>query len=364
MFVLSAGFAREYDNEDLLHEPWYLLLPLLASLVASLLLFSVLYGSAFRSQSGPSLLMAYRAFLGLFWFTAPLAWQYAFPYERLLDPVGAAQANLGTLALVSAWRVALMVRVAVVLMGLTTWAALPRVLGYASGVAFIALFFVPFPIIEVMGGVHVAKEDVVVRSAAQLVGCFGVPLFAACLILTLSIQARPRWQIQNDAQASAAISRPLQVLAVLSVAIWIGILPLTQPEQQLRWHVEDAFREGRLSDGLALMLAHAPDEFPPHWEPPPRYLKGEDSALVLDVWDEILKKEPAPWVREHYLARIKHHLAAGRHDEQRIAELINRLPEGPTVLRDLATEPRLRWYLERLDPHLRRDLRMREKPGE
>jgi len=42
LFVISAGFAREYDGESLLHEPWHLLIPLGASLVSSLLLFSLL----------------------------------------------------------------------------------------------------------------------------------------------------------------------------------------------------------------------------------------------------------------------------------------------------------------------------------
>jgi len=28
LFVLSAGLAREYDGEDLLHEPWHALIPL------------------------------------------------------------------------------------------------------------------------------------------------------------------------------------------------------------------------------------------------------------------------------------------------------------------------------------------------
>jgi hypothetical protein len=44
LFVLSAALAREYDGKDLLHEPWHLLLPLGASLVASALLFAVAWG--------------------------------------------------------------------------------------------------------------------------------------------------------------------------------------------------------------------------------------------------------------------------------------------------------------------------------
>src|SRR5262249_40492318 len=35
LLVLSAGFAREYDQADLLHEPWRLLIPFAASLATS-----------------------------------------------------------------------------------------------------------------------------------------------------------------------------------------------------------------------------------------------------------------------------------------------------------------------------------------
>jgi len=35
---LLPAFAREYDGEDLLHEPWHLLLPLVASLATSFIL--------------------------------------------------------------------------------------------------------------------------------------------------------------------------------------------------------------------------------------------------------------------------------------------------------------------------------------
>ena len=43
LFVLSASFAREYDGEDLLREPWHLLLPLAASLVSSFVLFCLAF---------------------------------------------------------------------------------------------------------------------------------------------------------------------------------------------------------------------------------------------------------------------------------------------------------------------------------
>ncbi|MFO0841704.1 MAG: hypothetical protein U0797_04780 [Gemmataceae bacterium] len=99
LFVLSAGFAREYDGEDLWNEPGYLVIPLGASLVSSSLLFLLAYGIA-AGNGGARWGMffpSYFAFLGLFWMTAPLAWLYAVPYEHFLSPVEAMRANLVTL---------------------------------------------------------------------------------------------------------------------------------------------------------------------------------------------------------------------------------------------------------------------------
>src|SRR5580700_9011821 len=83
LLVVSAAFARDYDGEDLVHEPWRLLLPLGASVASSFVLFLLTFGKAIASDAArPSFLTAYRSFLTLFWMTAPLAWLYAVPYER------------------------------------------------------------------------------------------------------------------------------------------------------------------------------------------------------------------------------------------------------------------------------------------
>src|SRR6266481_654320 len=117
LFVLSAGLAREYDGEDLLQEPWHVVLPVAASLVTSFLLFCLTYAPAKEGEEPrPSFLRAYGMFLGVFWMTAPLAWLYGIPYERFLPALGATRANLITLGIVSVWRVVLMMRVVSVLM--------------------------------------------------------------------------------------------------------------------------------------------------------------------------------------------------------------------------------------------------------
>ena len=57
LFVLAAGVAREYDGEDLWHEPWHVLLPLGASLATSLVLYLLVRLVAWlRTSSEPALI--------------------------------------------------------------------------------------------------------------------------------------------------------------------------------------------------------------------------------------------------------------------------------------------------------------------
>src|SRR5262249_61264180 len=100
----------------------------------------------------PTFLSAPRSFLSLFWRPSPLPWFYAVPYERFLSVADAVRANLLTLALVSAWRVALMTRVVSVLMGYRVGAAFVLVMAYADAVALALLWFAPLPSITFMGG--------------------------------------------------------------------------------------------------------------------------------------------------------------------------------------------------------------------
>ncbi|MCI0681792.1 MAG: hypothetical protein L0Y71_06785 [Gemmataceae bacterium] len=368
LFVVSAGFAREYDGEDLLRDPWYLLLPVVASLVSSFLLYCLLYGFFARRRPespslSPSFWSAYRAFVGLFWLTAPLAWLYAIPYERFLSPLAATYANLATLALVSAWRVALMVRVANVLFGLHPAIAFVRVVAYADAVALAAMFFVPFPIIEIMGGVRLPAEENAVRSATQLVAFWGGCSFPVWLILTITTFAmtpRPTWQAASlRPAASSPVSGALRWLVIGSLVIWAAALPLTQPEQQLRRRVEMALREGRVADGLKVMSAHARADFPPHWSPPPRYLHGEPMSLLFDIWHVLLRDDAAPWVRQHYLEQLKQYAKTRyyHYDVEKLGHLINVLPEGPALFEEIVRDNRNEWVLERLESHLRPELR-------
>ncbi len=167
MLVLSAALARNYDRASLMDEPWRLLGPFAASLAISGPLFLIVYGFArCKGMESPGIVTAYLAFLALYWMTAPLAWLYGIPYERFLSPLGATNANLRTLALVSIWRVALLVRVVSVVFDLPVRAAFALVMLVADVAALAALYLVPLPVIHLMGGISAEQETVAFTSSS------------------------------------------------------------------------------------------------------------------------------------------------------------------------------------------------------
>lgn len=198
VLVLSAGVAREYDGG---RPAWHLLVPAASSLVASYALFLVAYGGlrGHASRAGrrpPPFLASYRAFLGLFWMTAPLAWFYAVPYERFLSEAGAMKVNLVTLAVVSIWRVWVMARVLRVLMGYRGIHAWMIVMAFADSLVLVALFFVPVPLIVLMGGVQLSEGQQVLQIVSQTVCWIGIltlPIWITGAVLALR-RGTPEWK--------------------------------------------------------------------------------------------------------------------------------------------------------------------------
>jgi hypothetical protein len=348
LFVLSAGFAREYDGKDLLREPWHLLIPVVASLAAASCLFLITCGPLFfRREGRPAFCSAYRAFLTLFWMTAPLAWLYAIPYERFLSPGAATRANLLTLALVAAWRVALMVRVLSVITSRNVMSSLFLVMAFADAAALTAVYMIPKPIINFMAGIRPTDSERAIWGATFLVGFLGIlsaPLWGIGGVVAL-FTGKPVWQFPARPAETVAASPRVWILAVLSLVIWLPILAWTQAEQQLRSRVEDDIKAGRIADALDFMSAHAQSDFPPQWEPPPRVGYGERSPHIFDVMEAILGRDCAPWVRACYLDKFRHQLGTSgdefalysyTSDElAAIVRILKQLPEGPDIAADL-----------------------------
>jgi len=347
LLVLSAALARNYDRASLIHEPWRLLGPFVASLAISGPLFLAIYGFArWKGMGGPGIGRAYLSFLALYWMTAPLAWLYGIPYERFLSPVGATEANLCTLALVSVWRVALMIRVVSVVFDLRVRAALPLVMLVADVAALAALHLVPLPVIHVMGGISPEQDDI--AWAALLVTVLGwltLPLwivFAA--IVTYSGHNRPECRVPSSPEGPGRSRRAL-AFAALILAGWAAVLPFTQPEQILARRVERIYRIGGPAAALALMSAHDRVDFPPGWQPPPRRFPGEPPTNeVLDTLEALAEQPHADWVCDLYARRFRER-ALGEEDgwsdellsqhAVRLAAILTRLPQGPEMARAL-----------------------------
>lgn len=341
LFVLSAAFAREYDGEDLLHEPWYLLIPVGASVLASFILFSVAFATcADRAPQGPTFFRAYRSFLALFWMTAPLAWLYAVPYERFLSLGDAVRANYFTLALVALWRVCLMIRVLCVISTYDGLTSVLLVLSFAGVSASIAAFATPITLVDVMGGIRYTESERALRSIFNTIASFAcctTPILVPITMIRLSLIGFPCWKVDAvQGKSSATCGSRLLLLATMSVGVWIIVLPFTQPEQILRYRVERAFAAGQISEALDIMSAHAPSDFPPYWDPPPRNKRSIVARLPLEqVLATVVANPPAAWVREVYLEKADRLFRSGFVDAEQLAaslRQIEQFPEGRTMI--------------------------------
>lgn len=235
LFVLSAGFAREYDGEDLVAEPWHLLVPLGASVGSALLLYGLLIAVA-EPPAGSPLEPGRRftRFLGLYWMTAPLAWIYAIPVEAWLSPLSAVRFNLFLLAIVAIWRVLLISRATAVLFGTSFPRIIFPVLLFGDGLMLFITHFIPLPLFHVMGGLRMSSTEAeIVHFAfvARMLGWATLPIWLAATV-RVSVMGNDEardWRVLRLRQPTRKVSPALWGLAVASLLIWVPILPFTQP---------------------------------------------------------------------------------------------------------------------------------------
>tara|TARA_R110000782_G_scaffold23887_1_gene62111 strand:+ start:941 stop:2260 length:1320 start_codon:yes stop_codon:yes gene_type:complete len=309
VFVLTAGIAREYDGEYLLAEPWHALRPLGASAVTGTVLFLLVRLATFRrgATDGPGLAESYRRFMTCFWMTAPLAWLYAIPYERFLSPGDAVMANLWTLALVAAWRVLLITKVAAVLTGSRTIPMFFIVMLFSDAVAFAVFAFIPVPVMDFMGGMQHTERDALLASTAflmQFLTVLSAPVWILGAIAAVSslTPAPPRFD------AAPIPARDWNPLLAASVLIWIAPLIIAQPEQARRHRVDQLFASGDTPAALAELSKHPESFYPRRWELPPR-LGYREETPDLDAVREVIDTQPtAEWVAAAYADKIDRQL--------------------------------------------------------
>jgi hypothetical protein len=302
LFVASAALAREYDGQYLVTEPEHLVLPFVASLGAASVMFVMLWLALLRRGGPrPPFLSIYARWLALFLWTAPLAWVYAIPWERLFDPAGAAQANLITLAGVAVWRVVIMVWAGALLLGAPAKAVRSIVLGVSAPVVLVGLMQNAAPLFAVMGGVRL-EEGVAVASklSMNLLPCalFLCPALALHALQTLIVRDYP-WQPMK-LEPPASRSNGALAVALVALMAGVGLLAAGQPELKNAHDVEAAFERGDLDGTLRLLSAHDVSDFPPHWVPPPSGPWADADALRR-MTEAVERSTTAPdWVRAAY----------------------------------------------------------------
>ena len=305
VLVLSAGFAREYDGEDLLHEPWHLLIPHGASLLTAFLLYMLVRLTGIgKTHQLPTFFRGFPMFLRLYWMTAPLAWLYAIPFERWMSPGDATLWNLRLLGIVSVWRVVLMIRVISVVYGAAPlWRVISTVLLFGDAVMLIAIRFVPVPVLNLMGGVRMTESEQLLQTTTFLLQIVGFPLLFILLIMTLVPTAKP-WAPINFSQPSR-VHGTTWLLAAISILIWRFILPVTQPEQQRRRVAEQLIMAQDFPAAFMFMSKHDQADFPPHWSPPPHVAQPNPVPPINDLIEVLIQESPAEWVRAIFIEKFR-----------------------------------------------------------
>jgi len=350
LLVLSAGLSRNYDNEPLLYEPLHALGPLIASALIGTGLFLVLtLATRCPRTPGTGFLRRFIIFMTLYWMTAPMAWLYGIPWERLTDAATATELNLWTLALVSLWRVVLIGWIAALIFGVPAYRTVIVTLAYSNILAVVTLIALPFPIINVMGGIELSQSEALISAIATIVimlSVFTVPiLFLTSLGL---LAAKPgTWQVpapgtasddrtdhEFGVPASPRIHRSVVILAVGAVLFWCALLPLTQPAQSLRFITEKALRTGDIDRGIDLMQTNGRRAYPVHWDPPPRRMYGEREPDMLDVLTHLADRPDAPdWVIETFSDKVSRTSLSDwtSEDSSRLLPVVQRMKHGPQL---------------------------------
>jgi hypothetical protein len=316
LFCLSAALARHYDGKYLVREPWFLLAPAGASILTSAILFLCVYiATSLKARKLlPGFVTCYLSFLGLYWMTAPLAWLYGIPYERFLSEVGAAQANIWTLELVSIWRVLLISRAVAVLTPSSLFSALTKIAVPAIGVGFVALSYARMPLINWMGGVRLPPSVQPVAGAymfAIFYGFFALIIGGLIWLGSLFV-ASPDGTLEGFRVVQAGpAGRGPSILALLVIFGFAAALPITQREQKLRYDVEKDLKNNRVKEALDVLASHQRSEFPPQWTPPPwpEYGDGDRNPSLVQIVKALEIRIDVPeWVRSTYRDKVKLYL--------------------------------------------------------
>lgn len=303
ILVLCTAIARNYDQTYCREALMALFGPLIFSFFSGTLLSLVYLRSIRRKVTEPMPIgRDYHSFMGLFWMTAPTAWVYAFPAERLFESITAARVNLGLLALVSVWRVLLMTRVLSVLTGGGMWPIGVRVLIVAVieivGVSFFGWVFAR-AVLSSMSGMRNSPEEDLITSALGTVLVLTFLALPVLLIISIFVKFKAELRGFPVPRLTRIPSLALGGIA----AFWLLVAIAPQIELARNAEVKKLVESTDYRQALNYLSRHSPDDFAPAKRLPPdpysrevfRHLPGLIAAL---------DGTEAKWVRDHYIGYL------------------------------------------------------------
>lgn len=347
LLVISAALAREYDGEDLLHEPWYLLIPIAVSTLMGTCLACGLWIMMPRAaRRAYGLGTFWRRIQTCYWMTAPLAWLYAIPYERFLSELGSVEANLWTLTVVGVWRVALMLRCILLVIDVNPWVAIFPLGFFVSVATILGIVASPHPLPMIMAGIRLPAA-VARLAVSEFYTVYGAMLGAVlCGVGTLvALLAR------NDSRRFRPLAPPepridltaTDCVTLAAIGLFLACLPFTQPSQILRRSVERAVEQQRYGEALRILSAHRLSDFPPYWTPPPPAWNSSRFGEELSLLRQAQTTDVAPWVRDDYEGRFRallersswHEFWEWWHNPEALADVLADLPDGRSIAVEL-----------------------------
>jgi hypothetical protein len=288
ILVLSAGIARNYDHLDLLREPEWFIGPFAASLVSIFFIFSCIAGPLnlkAAGEPGPQFL----CFLTFAWMTAPCAWIYGIPVESMTDLITATKWNIAFLAIVSLWRVFLMMRAVAVLTGVTNLRAFVLVLAPAAFEAMIGSVFKGMSLVGIMGGVRLPPHTQLLRDASQFVAGVSFWIFLATVVLCWIVKGRAALPFSRPESSSPRTSA---VMAIVSLALWAVIAAPLQPLAANQHRMKHLISERKLADAVSFASSKQREDFLPDHEFP----GGYDALDLL----ELTTPETPAWLKQEW----------------------------------------------------------------
>lgn len=363
LLVLTAGIARNYDHLDLLRQPEWFIGPFAASLFSTCFVYLWVWAALalFRHRKFFAQL---KTFLVLFWMTAPCAWLYGLPMEQWSgDLLLATKWNVAFLAIVSIWRVALIVRAVSVLSDVRWWAVLPAVLVPASIEMWFGSLWKRMSLVGIMGGVRLSpSHEYLVKAQEFTIQASQWTLAGSIVALLIVVMRKQRAQTSLCRPRGEGVTCAVWGATAVSLVAWILMSIPSQSKVRNRAALEKLCDQEQHTEAAAFASTMERKDFPAtHFLPPDPY-RYETPIELLDTLDTGVPS----WLKEEWMTNARlsycHHVPDQRLPWEEIAQrhpwvldaMQKQAQEWKSGSRELNDDERnwLRYYEEVIAPRL------------